>query len=80
MARINISLRTDLADELSRVVPARKRSAFIAAAVEEKLRRERQVRAARAAAGAWSGEGRGDVEAELRALRDRTRKGEDADG
>jgi len=70
MARMNVSLADNVLDELVRSVPARRRSEFMQAAVMEKLERERQRRAAAAAAGAWTEEGRGDVEAEVRTLRE----------
>lgn len=70
MARMNLAISEELLDELRSTVPARRRSAFIAEAVREKLARLRQVRAAEASAGAWSDEGRDEPEKEIRALRE----------
>lgn len=67
---MNVSFPPRLLDELKRRVPARRRSDFIAAAVEEKLLREAQLQAVSAAAGAWSDEGRRDPSVEVRELRD----------
>lgn len=68
--RMNVSFPQRLLAELKRRIPARRRSDFIASAVEEKLAREAQLEAVAAAAGAWSDEGRGDPSDEIRALRD----------
>ena len=69
MTRMNVSLKDSLVEELRRIVPTRQRSQFISAAVEEKLNQLKQERAVRAAAGAWSSEGREDPDEEIRALR-----------
>ena len=69
MANMNVSLADDLVAELKHRVGPRQRSAFIAAALSEKLDRMRQAEAAEAAAGAWSDEGRVDASEEIRALR-----------
>lgn len=69
VTRMNVSFPQRLLAELKRRIPARRRSDFIASAVEEKLAREAQVEAAAAAAGAWSDEGRADPSDEVRALR-----------
>ena len=70
MAHMNVSLSQEVLAQLTHAVPKRQRSAFIAAAVGEKLARERQAVAARAAAGAWSDEGRGDATDEVRRRRE----------
>ncbi len=69
MTRMNVSFKESLAEELRRIVPARKRSRFISAAVQEKLDQLKQERVVQAAAGAWSSEGRGDPTEEIRVLR-----------
>jgi metal-responsive CopG/Arc/MetJ family transcriptional regulator len=69
MTRLNVVFADDLARELRQLVPNRKRSRFIAEAVEEKLRLLKQVQAIQATAGSWSSEGRQDPEEEIRALR-----------
>jgi hypothetical protein len=68
--RMNVSFPPRLLTELKRRIPARRRSDFIASAVEEKLARGAQLEAVAAAAGAWSDEGRSDPSDEIRALRD----------
>jgi hypothetical protein len=49
------------------LVPSRQRSGFIEEAV--RLAQLRQIRAAEAAAGAWSGEGRGEPSQEIEGSR-----------
>jgi hypothetical protein len=70
MTHMNVSLAEALAEELSHLVPRRRRSAFVAAAIAEKLARERQARAVAETAGAWSNQDRDDPDADLRALRE----------
>ena len=70
MTHMNVSLAQELADELVRTVPRRKRSAFVAAAIAEKIARERQMRDVLESAGVWSDEGRGDAATEVRQLRE----------
>lgn len=60
MAHLNISLDQGLADELVRTVPRRQRSAYVAAAIGEKIARDRQVAGIRESACAWDNGGRGD--------------------
>ena len=69
MTRINVSFKESLVEELRRLVPTRRRSEFISAAVQAKLDHLKQERAVRAAAGIWSSEGRADPDDEIRALR-----------
>lgn len=42
--RINITLSADLARDLRRIIPARSRSKFIAKALEEKLKTQRNIK------------------------------------
>jgi len=42
--RINISLPNDIARDLRRIIPERSRSKFIAEALEEKLKRKRNLK------------------------------------
>jgi len=42
--RINISLPNDIARDLRRIIPERSRSKFIAQALEEKLKRKRNLK------------------------------------
>ena len=60
MARMNVVFEDALLDEMRHLVPSRQRSAFIEEAVRARLAQLKQVKAAEAAAGAWSAEGRGD--------------------
>jgi len=69
MARMNIAFSDTDMTALVRMVPPRHRSAFVVAAVREKLARQAQERAVQAAAGAWSGRGRGDPTDQVRAMR-----------
>ena len=69
MARMNVSLKDSLVEELRRLVPVRQRSQFIAQAVREKLDHLEQEQAVHAAVGAWSQEDRATPEKEIRALR-----------
>jgi Arc/MetJ-type ribon-helix-helix transcriptional regulator len=75
MARMNVVFDDSLLEEMRDLVPARQRSGFIEEAVRARLAQLKQIRAAKAAAGAWSGEGRGDpsqkIEEGRRAWRDR---------
>ena len=70
MAHMNVSLAEELIAELARTVPRRKRSAFVAAAVAEKLARERQALVAKESAGIWGDDGRGDATDEVRQRRE----------
>ncbi len=65
MARMNVVFEDSLLDEMRHLVPARQRSGFIEEAVRARLAQLRQIRAAEAAAGAWSGEGREDPSREI---------------
>lgn len=80
MARMNVVFEDALLDEMRHLVPSRQRSGFIEEAVRARLAQLKQVRAAEAAAGAWSGEDRGDpsqdVEEGRRAWEDRQRRTE----
>jgi metal-responsive CopG/Arc/MetJ family transcriptional regulator len=60
MARMNVVFEDTLLDEMRDLVPARQRSGFIEDAVRARLAQLKQVRAAEAAMGAWSNEGRKD--------------------
>jgi hypothetical protein len=75
MARMNVVFDESLLDEMRNLVPARQRSGFIDEAVRSRLAQLKQIQAAKAAAGAWSNEGRGDPSQEIeegrRAWRDR---------
>lgn len=75
MARMNVVFDDSLLDEMRDLVPARQRSGFIEEAVRSRLAQLKQIQAAKAAAGAWSDEGRGDPSQEIeegrRAWRDR---------
>ncbi len=71
MGHMNLSLPDELLDELRRCVPMRQRSAFVVAAIRERLARLAQIEAVRESAGAWSPEGRGDPTDEIRAGRER---------
>lgn len=78
MARMNVIFEDELLEEMRELVPVRQRSDFIEEAVRQRLAQLRQVRAAEAAAGAWSNEGRGDpsqeIEESRRAWEDRQRR------
>lgn len=65
MARMNVVFADALLEEMRDLVPSRQRSGFIEEAVRARLAQLRQVRAAKAAAGAWSSEGRGDPSQEI---------------
>jgi Arc/MetJ-type ribon-helix-helix transcriptional regulator len=65
MARMNVVFEDALLDEMRDLVPSRQRSGFIEEAVRERLAQLKQLQAAAAAAGAWSGEGRGDPSQEI---------------
>ncbi|HEY0512573.1 MAG TPA: hypothetical protein VGH73_11750 [Thermoanaerobaculia bacterium] len=65
MARMNVVFEDDLLDEMRHLVPSRQRSGFIEEAVRARLAQLKQLQAAEAAAGAWSGEGRGDPSQEI---------------
>ena len=69
MARMNVAFADSLLEDFRLLVPARQRSQFIAEAVQTRLLQLKQERAAQAAAGAWSGEGRRDPEEEIREIR-----------
>ena len=80
MARMNVVFEDALLEEMRDLVPSRQRSGFIEEAVRARLAQLRQIRAAEAAAGAWSGEGRGEpsqeIEAGRRAWEDRQHRTE----
>jgi hypothetical protein len=65
MARMNVVFEDALLDEMRDLVPSRQRSGFIEEAVRVRLAQLKQVRAAEAAAGAWSNEGRGGPSEEI---------------
>jgi Arc/MetJ-type ribon-helix-helix transcriptional regulator len=65
MARMNVIFEDALLDEMRELVPSRQRSGFIEEAVRARLAQLRQIQAAEAAAGAWSGEGRGEPSQEI---------------
>jgi len=65
MARMNVVFADTLLEEMRELVPSRRRSGFIEEAVRARLAQLRQIQAAEAAAGAWSGEGRGDPSDEI---------------
>ncbi|HWM95047.1 MAG TPA: hypothetical protein VN493_30105 [Thermoanaerobaculia bacterium] len=69
MARMNVVFEDSLLDEMRDLVPVRQRSEFIEEAVRSRLAQLRQIRAAEAAAGAWSGEGRGEPTQEIEEIR-----------
>ena len=78
MARMNVVFEDALLDEMRHLVPSRQRSGFIEEAVRSRLEQLKQVRAAEAAAGAWSPEGREDpsqaIEEGRRTWEDRIRR------
>jgi Arc/MetJ-type ribon-helix-helix transcriptional regulator len=78
MARMNVVFEDALLDEMRNLVPSRQRSGFIEEAVRARLAQLKQIQAAEAAAGAWSGESRGDPSQEIeegrRAWEDRQRR------
>ncbi len=80
MARMNVVFEDSLLEEMRHLVPARQRSGFIEDAVRARLARLKQIKAAEAAAGAWSSEGREDpsreIEESRRAWEDRQRRTE----
>lgn len=65
MARMNVVFEDALLDEMRDLVPSRQRSGFIEEAVRARLAQLKQTRAAEAAAGAWSNEGRRDPSDEI---------------
>ena len=71
MARMNVVFKDTLLEEMRELVPVRQRSEFIEEAVRARLAQLRQIKAAEAAAGAWSNEGRKDPSQEIRQLRSR---------
>jgi hypothetical protein len=66
---MNVVFKDTLLEEMRELVPVRQRSEFIEEAVRARLAQLRQVKAAEAAAGAWSNEGRQDPSQEIRQLR-----------
>jgi Arc/MetJ-type ribon-helix-helix transcriptional regulator len=84
MARMNVVFEDALLDEMRHLVPSRQRSGFIEEAVRTRLAQLKQIQAAEAAAGAWSGEDREDpsqeIEERRRAWDDRQRRMVSADG
>ena len=66
MGHMNLSLPDDLIAELRRAVPDRRRSAFVAEAIRDRLALIAQVDAVRETAGAWSSEGRPDPAEDIR--------------
>lgn len=69
MARMNVVFEDALLEEMRDLVPSRQRSGFIEEAVRARLAQLRQIQAAEAAAGAWSGEGRGQPSQEIEEAR-----------
>lgn len=69
MARMNVVFKDALLEEMRELVPVRQRSEFIEEAVRARLAQLRQIKAAEAAAGAWSSEGRVDPSQEIREVR-----------
>ena len=69
MARMNVVFEDELLQEMRDLVPVRQRSEFIEEAVRSRLAQLRQIRAAEAAAGAWSSEGRGEPSDEIEEVR-----------
>ena len=69
MARMNVVFKDELLEEMRELVPVRQRSEFIEEAVRLRLAQLRQVHAAKAAAGAWSNEGRGEPSQEIEEIR-----------
>ena len=69
MARMNVVFEDDILQEMRELVPVRQRSEFIEEAVRQRLAQLRQVRAAEAAAGAWSNKGRGEPSQEIERIR-----------
>jgi len=61
MARTNVILPDELLKEVDRIVGPRRRSAFIAEAVRERLARLKFLKALEQAAGAWSDESHPDL-------------------
>jgi len=62
MRRTNVVLPEELLEEVDRVAGKRKRSRFIAEAIEEKLARMRFEEALAQAAGAWNDENHPELE------------------
>ena len=54
--RTHVVLSTELVKDIDAVVGARRRSAFLTQAAEKELMRLRQIKALKAAAGAWKDE------------------------
>jgi metal-responsive CopG/Arc/MetJ family transcriptional regulator len=69
MARMNVVFEEDLLQEMRELVPVRQRSEFIEEAVRLRLAQLRQIRAAEAAAGAWSEDGRDEPSKEIEEIR-----------
>lgn len=65
MARMNVVFDDAILDEMRHLVPARQRSGFIEEAVRARLAQLKQIKAAEAAAGSWSSEGREDPSREI---------------
>jgi len=66
---MNVVFEDELLEEMRELVPVRQRSEFIEEAVRSRLAQLRQIRAAEAAAGAWSDEGRGEPSQEIEEAR-----------
>jgi hypothetical protein len=62
---MNVIFEDTLLEEMRHLIPSRQRSGFIEEAVRARLAQLKQIRAAEAAAGAWSGEGRKDPSQEI---------------
>ncbi|HTG32664.1 MAG TPA: hypothetical protein VLB76_06995 [Thermoanaerobaculia bacterium] len=62
---MNVVFEDALLEEMRDLVPSRQRSGFIEEAVRVRLAQLKQVQAAKAAAGAWSGESRKDPSQEI---------------
>jgi predicted transcriptional regulator len=60
--KITISLPVDLVSRLNALVASRRRSQFIAQAIEERLAIEEQTAALEESAGAWSAENHPDLD------------------
>jgi hypothetical protein len=77
---MNVVFEDALLDEMRHLVPSRQRSGFIEEAVRARLAQLKQIRAAEAAAGSWSSEGREDpsreIEERRRAWEDRRQRTE----
>ena len=62
LRKVTVSLPASLLDRLDDEVPQRKRSAFIARAIESQLAIQEQAAALEASAGAWRDEDYADID------------------